>query len=116
MPVDPKINREDYCYVRTTGRVTGKPHEIEIWFALHGDTIYILAGNGHDSDWVKNVKKQPSVPVRIAKKTYAGTARIVTAKREDALARKLLLAKYSPTNSDLDDWGRTALPVAIDLV
>lgn len=114
MPIDPTIDKHDYCYVRTTGRLTGKPHEIEIWFALRGDTIYILAGN-HDSDWVKNVRKQPSVPVRIGRRTYAGTARVVTTKREDALARRLLLAKYSPTNADLDDWGRTALPVAIDL-
>lgn len=64
---------------------------------------------------MKNVRKQPSVPVRIGRTTYAGTARIVKAKREDALARRLLLAKYSPTNDDLDEWGRTALPVAIDL-
>lgn len=114
MAIDPQIGREDYCYVRTTGRVTGKPHEIEIWFALQGDTIYILAGN-YDSDWVKNVKKQPEVPVRVGRTSYAGTARIVTAKSEDALARKLLLAKYSPKNDDLDEWGRTALPVAFDL-
>jgi hypothetical protein len=35
---------------------------------------------------------------------------------EDALARHLLLEKYSPAYSgDLTGWGRTALPVAIDL-
>jgi hypothetical protein len=35
---------------------------------------------------------------------------------EDATARRLLLEKYGPRYSgDLDDWGRTALPVAIDL-
>ena len=25
---------EDFCYLTTTGRVTGRPHEIEIWFSL----------------------------------------------------------------------------------
>ena len=34
----------------------------------------------------------------------------------DALARRLLLEKYEPAYSgDLSEWGRTALPVAVDL-
>jgi deazaflavin-dependent oxidoreductase (nitroreductase family) len=110
------IPDEPYCYVRTTGRVTGRPHEIEIWFAAQGDTIYILSGGRDRSDWVKNIKKQPRVPVRIGQSTFAGHARIIdAASDEDARARQLVLAKYTPTNDDLDEWGRTALAVAIDL-
>jgi deazaflavin-dependent oxidoreductase (nitroreductase family) len=120
VPVDAALGSEDYCYVTTTGRITGKPHEIEIWFALQGDTIYILAGGRERSDWVKNAKKQPRVTVRIADRTggqsFDGTARIIEPRTdEDALARRLLLEKYAKSNDDLDDWGRTALPVAIDL-
>jgi deazaflavin-dependent oxidoreductase (nitroreductase family) len=109
---------EDYCYVTTSGRVSGKPHEIEIWFGLEGSTIYILAGGREKSDWVKNVKKTPAVRVRIAKQQFDGRARIVTEKSEDALARRLLLEKYAPPrySGDLADWGKSALPVAIDLV
>ena len=66
---------------------------------------------------MKNAKRQPRVPVRIGATTFDGTARIVDSPDEDALARKLLLEKYGPRYSgDLDEWGRTALPVAIDLV
>ena len=110
-----ELAAEDYCYVTTTGRVTGNRHQIEIWFAANSDTIYILAGGGHTSDWVKNAKLEPHVPVRIGSTTFAGRARIVEDRDEDALARRLVLAKYSPSNSDLEEWGRTALPVAIDL-
>ena len=54
--------------------------------------------------------------MRIAETTFDGIARIVEAPDEDALARRLLLDKYGPRYSgDLEDWGRTALPVAIDL-
>jgi deazaflavin-dependent oxidoreductase (nitroreductase family) len=116
MTLDAKLGDEDYCYLTTTGRVTGKPHEIEIWFALRDSTLYILSGGGDRSDWVKNARNQPAVKVRISRRRFDGTVRIVTAKREDALARRLLLEKYAPSYSgDLDDWGRTALPVAIDL-
>jgi deazaflavin-dependent oxidoreductase (nitroreductase family) len=114
--LDPQLAGEDFCYVTTTGRVTGNPHTIEIWFAAHDDSIYILAGGGHASDWVKNVKRRPSVPVRIGSATFKGHGRIVDAPDEDARARRLLLEKYGPRYSgDLDDWGRTALPIAIDL-
>ena len=35
---------------------------------------------------------------------------------EDALARRLILAKYqAPGAGDLESWGRSALPVAFDL-
>ena len=107
----------DYCYITTTGRVTGKPHTIEIWFGLEGRTLYVLAGGGQRADFVRNAMKQPNVTVRIGtrrSRELTATARIVTTKREDALARRLLLAKYA-SNDDLDEWGRTALPVAFDL-
>jgi deazaflavin-dependent oxidoreductase (nitroreductase family) len=108
---------EDYCYLTTTGRVTGKPHTIEIWFGLSGETLYILSGGGDASDWVKNGRKTPDVSVRVADVMYGGRLRIVTETTEDALARRLLLEKYAPPRytGDLSNWGRTALPVAIDI-
>jgi deazaflavin-dependent oxidoreductase (nitroreductase family) len=117
LTIDAKTANEDYCYVTTTGRVTGKSHEIEIWFAMQGDTLYILAGGREKSDWVKNVKKTPAAGVRIADQRFEGRARIVTARDEDALARRLLLEKYAPPrySGDLSGWGKSALPVAIEL-
>lgn len=78
----------------------------------------MLSGNGprRRSDWVKNLMKTPVVSVRIGEREFSGRARVVTEPDEDALARRLLLEKYEPTYSgDLSDWGRTALPVAVDL-
>lgn len=57
-----------------------------------------------------------NVKVRIGDSSFDGRARIVTNAQEDARARKLLLEKYSASYSgDLAEWGRRALPVAIDL-
>ena len=115
--MDSKLADEDYCYITTSGRVSGKPHVVEIWFGASGDTIYVLAGSRHDADFVKNAKKRPSVSVRIATTVLCGQARIVTDPSEDAVARRLLLEKYAPPRyeGDLEDWGRDALPVAFDL-
>jgi len=110
------LAKEDYCYLTTTGRVSGKPHEIEIWFGLQNNILYLLSGDGR-SDWVKNLLKNPSVTVRIGKHTFAGTARIVQDKEEDTIARYLVAEKYHEMDDEktLDEWARTALPIAIDL-
>jgi len=111
------LAKEEYCYLTTTGRLSGKPHEIEIWFGLRNSTLYLLSGGGEGSDWVKNLLKNPSVRVRIAKRTFAGTARLVKEKEEDTEARYLLAEKYQEweDGKTLSEWARTALPVAIDL-
>ncbi|MEP6973056.1 MAG: nitroreductase family deazaflavin-dependent oxidoreductase [Actinomycetota bacterium] len=104
----------DFCYLTTLGRVSGTPHQIEIWFALHDGCIYLLSGGGERSDWVKNLIVDPSVTLRVGEETRATTARMVVAPGEDALARRLLVEKYRLRHSgELDDWGRTSLPVAV---
>ena len=116
MPLDAQLADEDFCYLTTTGRVTGNPHTIEIWFAAEDDTLYILSGGRERADWVKNIRAHPKVSVRVADKHFDATGRILAPGDEDATARKLVAGKYRPRYSgDLDDWERTALPVAIDL-
>ena len=112
-----KLAKEDYCYVTTTGRVTGKPHEIEIWFGAHGDTIYLLSGGGDQSDWVKNMRAQPRVKVKIAKRQFTGQARFVLDAEEETQVRRILAAKYQGWREGrrLSEWARIALPVAIEL-
>jgi deazaflavin-dependent oxidoreductase (nitroreductase family) len=113
---DESLRDEDYCYLTTTGRVSGLPREIEIWFGLEASTLYVLSGGGERSDWVRNLRRDPAVQVRIADRTFEGRARVVTDPEEDALARRLLAEKYTPRyGGDLSDWGQNALPVAVDL-
>ena len=108
----PSLAEEGYCYLTTTGRVSGEPREIEIWFALDGETLYMLSG-GHDrSDWVKNLKRAPAVTVRIGARTFPGSARVVQDAEEQQRARDLVARKYDRLGSE---WHRGALPVAVEL-
>ena len=109
-----------FCYLTTTGRVSGRPHTIEIWFALQGRTLYLLSGGGDRSDWVRNLLAWPEVTVRLGRRDgaeLAGRARLVEAgSDEDRLARDLVTAKYQPGyGGDLSGWRRSSLPVAVDL-
>ena len=106
----------DFCYLTTKGRRSGGPHTIEIWFALQGDTVYLLAGGGDASDWVRNLRADPTVGLRLGDVDLICKGRVVDDPQEDALARRIVLEKYvSRSSDDLDSWGRTAMPVAIDL-
>src|SRR5215472_3484017 len=110
LPDLPILADADFCYLTTTGRVSGRPHTIEIWFALHEHTLYMLSGAGDRSDWVKNALRFPAVQVKINEIEFSGQARVVNGVEEDAFARTLVTTKYTPHSSDdLRDWSRTSL-------
>jgi deazaflavin-dependent oxidoreductase (nitroreductase family) len=106
----------DLAYLTTTGRISGDPHQIEVWFAPEGSSVYLLAGGGDRSDWVRNLMISPAVTLQIGDHKRTTRARVVErGSEEDTLARRLLVDKYEARgNSDLAEWGRTALAVAID--
>lgn len=106
----------DYCYVTTTGRRSGRPHTIEIWFALHDGRVYALSGGGDANDWVRNLRVHPTVGLRLGDRDMICRAFVLDDPHEDELARRLVYDKYAPRYSgDLEEWRRTALPVAIEL-
>ena len=78
---------EDYCYLTTKGRKSGRPHEVEIWFALSGLNLYILSGGGDRSDWVRNIRRAPEVTVRIGNSSFQGRGYVVEEPEEEELAR-----------------------------
>jgi len=111
------LGSQDYLYLTTNGRVSGAPHRIEIWFALSGTTAYLLSGGGDRSDWVRNLRADPHVRVRIGDRDLSATARVVEpSTEEDATARRMVFDKYARGNAgDLTDWRASALPVAQDI-
>ena len=110
------LAEEDYCYLTTTGRITGEPHEIEIWFALEGYSLYMLSGDGDRADWVKNLRCTPEATVRIKDLEFRVRGRALKSEEEE-LARTLLFEKYQPrTGGELSRWRRSALPVVVDLL
>ena len=112
-----QLANQEYCYVTTTGRVSGRPHRIEIWFGMRGKTLYLLSGDGK-SDWVRNMRVQPTVSVEIGEYTFTAQSRLVSDEQEDGFVRRLLAGKYQGWRDGypLSEWARTALPVALDLV
>lgn len=111
-------NLDHHAIIRltTVGRVTGRSHTIEIWFAHRDETIYLLSGGGDRSDWVRNVMRTPEVRVLAGGQEYPGLGRVVVDPAEDRAARDAVYAKYSARyGGDLTRWRESALPIAVDL-
>lgn len=107
---------DDYCYLTTTGRRTGRPHRIEIWYARQGATLYLLSGGADSSDWVQNLLAEPSVEVELGAHRCDAHARIIDDSDEAERARNLVFNKYAPrSHDDLTGWRQRALPIAVEL-
>jgi deazaflavin-dependent oxidoreductase (nitroreductase family) len=107
----------DFCYLTTIGRRSGQERTIEIWFGLEEGTVYLLSGGGESAQWVKNLRLDHRVAVRLGRNKYPGTARLITDKDEDERARRMLATKYQAwePGKRLSSWARNSLTVAVDL-
>lgn len=96
-----------YLYLTTTGRKTGLPREIEIWFVVYRDSFYIFAEGFRRAQWVKNIAANPRVEVRVGNQTLEAAAAALDEARDAAewrTVQDLARAKYG--------WG-DGLPVRI---
>ena len=96
----------------TTGRVSGRPREATLWFAVDDGRVVMLSGGGRTADWVRNLEAEPRVELRANGAVVRGTARVVDGEPEDPHVRDAIAAKYGTTG--LKTWLRTSLPVVID--
>lgn len=110
------LDQHEFLYLTTSGRRSGKPHTIEIWFCERGPSLYILCGEGEESDTVRNLRADASVVVKVGDEAWRATAREVTDEEEITFVRARIPSKYAHAEEGLTAWARTALPVAIDLL
>jgi deazaflavin-dependent oxidoreductase (nitroreductase family) len=101
-PLHDRYASLDVCDFTTTGRRTGRAHTIEIWFAVHDGTLYLTAGTGEGCDWLRNAANKPEVEVSFGGERWAGRARRVTDVAERELVGRLMAAKYSDFDGDVD--------------
>jgi deazaflavin-dependent oxidoreductase (nitroreductase family) len=118
--LDPTLSALDVCDLETTGRRTGSPRVVELWFAADPtrDRVYFLSGGRDAAQWVRNARQAPAVRVRLGDRWFRGSAREVEGTEDETAARRLLAAKYQGWRDGrpLSGWATTSLPVAVDLV
>jgi deazaflavin-dependent oxidoreductase (nitroreductase family) len=112
--LDPELAAAIECRLTTTGRTSGEPREIRIWFASVDDRLYLLSGDGAAAHWVRNIEVEPRVRIRIGKRSFEGRARVVSKDEpEHSVARERWAAKYGTKR--FESFLLEALPVAVYL-
>src|SRR5580704_14334242 len=70
---DNNFDREQYLYLTTRGRNSGRPREIEIWFTYRDRRFYLIA-EYPTSNWVQNLRADPKAQLRVAGQTFTAHA------------------------------------------
>lgn len=57
------LSRASEITITVTGRKSGRSISNPVWFAFDGDQLYLLPVRGSDTEWYKNVLKNPSLHI-----------------------------------------------------
>jgi deazaflavin-dependent oxidoreductase (nitroreductase family) len=59
------LSRYREIKITVTGRKSGRAISIPIWFVLENDMLYLLPVQGSDTQWYKNVLKNPLIRIGV---------------------------------------------------
>ncbi len=57
------LSRAEELTITVTGRKSGRAISIPVWFVLEGNQLDLLPVQGSDTQWYKNVLKNPAIRV-----------------------------------------------------
>jgi deazaflavin-dependent oxidoreductase (nitroreductase family) len=111
------VAKEKYIHLTTTGRKTGNPHTVELWFAMAGQKIY-LSHEGAYTDWMKNVLEDGRVEFEIGKIQFKGNARIAERGQVFDLGKHALYLKYygKADEETINDWFSESTVIEISVI
>jgi deazaflavin-dependent oxidoreductase (nitroreductase family) len=97
--------------LETTGRVSGQPRRTPIGGRLDDTAFWLVSNHGEASDYVRNIKANHRVRIRIRRRWRAGTAVLLPG--DDPYARLATLPRFN--SSMVRALGTDLLTVRVDL-
>ncbi len=58
-----RLSKSSEITITVTGRKSGRPVSIPVWFVSEDDKLYLVPVKGSDTQWYKNVLKNPSIRI-----------------------------------------------------
>ncbi len=108
------LSHEEFIYLSTIGRITGKTHNVELWFAWRDGKVY-LSHEGEQTDWMKNIRKNPDVKFKIGSRPFSGKGRVFEKGPEFEVGKVALYEKYhgKAPKEKVDDWFSLSKVIAL---
>ena len=85
-----RLSRYRQISLSVTGRKSGRLISVPVWFVLEGDKLYLLPVQGSDTQWYKNVLKNPSIRI----KAGGAEAEVKAVSVKDATQVKSVVEKF----------------------
>jgi len=85
----PAGDEQEFLYLTTRGRKTGRARQIEIWFTRRGRSYYLVSEHGARAHWVQNLLVEPRARWRVGTARLDGRARLVRVETAPALVRDI---------------------------
>ena len=101
-----------HALLETTGRKSGLPRQVPLGNGLRDDAFWIVTEHGYAADYVKNIQANPRVRVKVGRRWYEGTARILP---DDDPRERLRWLRRPVNDSMLRLVGTQQLTIRVDL-
>ena len=100
-----RFKKEKLAYLTTIGRKSGRPHTVELWFALADGKIY-LSHEGAATDWMKNITSNSRVSIKVGSVRLEADAAILDEGIAVKAGQRSLYEKYygQATEAIIEDW------------
>lgn len=89
-----QLSRSSEINISVTGRKSGRAISNPIWFVLDENKLYLLPVQGSDTQWYKNVLKNPSLRIDAGGADAALQAVPVTDAKQVSSVIEMFRAKY----------------------
>lgn len=90
------LDSTDEVELTVTGRRTGRTISHPVWFVREGHTLWLLPVKGSQSEWFKNVERNPAIRLAAPGVEWTGTARPIRDPGKVHEVVEKFRAKYTP--------------------
>jgi deazaflavin-dependent oxidoreductase (nitroreductase family) len=93
-----RLSKVNEITITVTGRKSGRTISIPVWFVLEDGKLYLVPVTGSDTQWYKNVLKNPSIQIEAGgAKAELKVVPITDPKQVSSIVEKFR-AKYGPSD------------------
>jgi deazaflavin-dependent oxidoreductase (nitroreductase family) len=93
-----RLSKVSEITISVTGRKSGRTISIPVWFVLEDSKLYLLPVNGSDTQWYKNVLKNPTIRIDAGGEKAEVRAVPITDPKQVASVVEKFRAKYGASD------------------
>jgi deazaflavin-dependent oxidoreductase (nitroreductase family) len=93
-----RLSRSREINLTVTGRKSGRAVSIPVWFVSENEKLYLLPVSGSDTQWYKNVLKNPSIRVEAGGEAAELKTTPITDPKQVASVVETFRARYGPAD------------------